>query len=62
MYRQTSVQELLILWRKDLINIGCKLNFQPSPLLDGAQHTPGNFQRQGIEQGCHYSVPLIQDQ
>ena len=104
--------------RKDLINIGRKLNFQSSPLfdgflieaphglkihkikviegikpvrnlhhkcfsndvcvdliclrfvnaipshsrsLDGVQHTPGKFQRQGIKQGCHHSVPLIQD-
>ena len=104
--------------REYLINIGCKLNFQPSTLLDGllvesphcleihkvkviesdkpvgilhhkcfsndvcvdlislrfanvilphsrsfdgVQHTPGNFQRQGIEQGCRHSVPLIQD-
>ena len=114
---QTGFKKVLEL-RKDLINIGCKLNFQPSPLLDGflieaphglkihkikviegvkpvgtlhhkcfsndvcvdliclrlanvilshsrsfdgVQHTPGNFQRQGIEQCCRHSVPLIQD-
>ena len=57
---KTGFKKVLELW-KDLINIGCKLNFQPSPLLDGVQHTPGNFQRQVIEQGCRHSVPLIQD-
>ena len=31
---QTGFKKVLEL-RKDLINIGCKLNFQPSPLLDG---------------------------
>ena len=35
---QTGFKKVLELW-KDLINIGCKLNFQPSLLLDGAQHT-----------------------
>lgn len=106
---QTGFKKVLEL-QKDLINIGCKLNFQPSPLFDGflieaphglkihkikvikgiksvgtlyvstlsvfvlrmlflrivevlmgGQHTPGNFQQQGIEQGCHHSMPLIQD-
>jgi len=31
---QTGLKKVLEL-RKDLINIGCKLNFQPSSLLDG---------------------------
>ena len=29
--------------------------------FDGVQHTLGKTQQQGIEQGCHRSVPLTQD-
>ena len=29
--------------------------------FDGVQHTLGKTQQQGIEQGCHHSVPSTQD-